>query len=351
MDICNKGVAATLCPTPVAMRASTLGMMGKSPVQDESGLKKGPWTPEEDERLIDYIHKHGHGSWRALPKLAGLNRCGKSCRLRWTNYLRPDIKRGKFSEEEEQIIINFHQVLGNKWSAIAQHLPGRTDNEIKNFWNTHLKKKLLQMGIDPVTHRPRTDLSILANLPQLLAAANLSNLMNIPCDSTVRAQLDATKLQVLHNILQVLNTSTPPPNMEAPFNLVEYEYLRMNSQLEGLLTGSQAGFSSQGITDQFQSNFPKLEAPQPQFDYYYNQMKDSKSCTNNDQLVSSYALPTSNTLPQLVSASPDCSSPNKVNPNDIISNPCCSTPTTFEAWGDLNMDDESNDTYWRDIIE
>lgn len=91
--------------------------MGRSPCCDESaGLKKGPWTPEEDQKLIDYITKNGLGSWRSLPKLAGLNRCGKSCRLRWTNYLRPDIKRGKFSEEEERIIINLHSVLGNKWA-------------------------------------------------------------------------------------------------------------------------------------------------------------------------------------------------------------------------------------------
>lgn len=89
-------------------------MMGRSPCCEENGLKKGPWTPEEDQKLVDHIQKHGHGSWRALPKLAGLNRCGKSCRLRWTNYLRPDIKRGKFSEEEEQTIINLHAVLGNK---------------------------------------------------------------------------------------------------------------------------------------------------------------------------------------------------------------------------------------------
>lgn len=89
-------------------------MMGRSTGSDENGLKKGPWTPEEDKMLVDFIEKNGHGSWRALPKLAGLNRCGKSCRLRWTNYLRPDIKRGKFSEDEEQAIINLHSVLGNK---------------------------------------------------------------------------------------------------------------------------------------------------------------------------------------------------------------------------------------------
>ncbi|EPS58402.1 hypothetical protein M569_16412, partial [Genlisea aurea] len=84
----------------------------------------------------------------------GLLRCGKSCRLRWTNYLRPDVKRGLLSEEEEKMVIDLHAQLGNRWSKIASHLPGRTDNEIKNHWNTHIKKKLRKMGIDPLTHKP-----------------------------------------------------------------------------------------------------------------------------------------------------------------------------------------------------
>ncbi|KAL1346124.1 hypothetical protein HN51_019844 [Arachis hypogaea] len=131
---------------------------------NNNGLKKGPWTPEEDQKLIDYIQKHGHGKWRTLPKNAGLKRCGKSCRLRWANYLRPDIKRGRFSFEEEEIIIQLHTVLGNKWSTIAANLPGRTDNEIKNYWNTHIKKKLLKMGIDPMTHTPRLDVFQLSSI-------------------------------------------------------------------------------------------------------------------------------------------------------------------------------------------
>ncbi|KAG6397732.1 hypothetical protein SASPL_143902 [Salvia splendens] len=129
--------------------------MGRSPCCDKVGLKKGPWTPEEDQKLLAYIQDHGHGSWRALPPKAGLQRCGKSCRLRWTNYLRPDIKRGKFSLHEEQTIIQLHALLGNRWSTIASHLPKRTDNEIKNYWNTHLKKRLVTMGIDPTTHKPK----------------------------------------------------------------------------------------------------------------------------------------------------------------------------------------------------
>ncbi|KAK1308731.1 hypothetical protein QJS10_CPA09g00994 [Acorus calamus] len=115
---------------------------GRAPCCEKIGLKKGSWTPSEDMRLVAYIRRHGHVNWRALPKQAGLLRCGKSCRLRWINYLRPDIKRGNFTVEEEETIIKLHQLLGNKWSKIASRLPGRTDNEIKNVWNTHLKKRL-----------------------------------------------------------------------------------------------------------------------------------------------------------------------------------------------------------------
>ncbi|PHT46565.1 Myb-related protein Zm1 [Capsicum baccatum] len=116
--------------------------MGRSPCCEKLGLKRGPWSKEEDDLLINYINKNGHPNWRALPKLAGLLRCGKSCRLRWTNYLKPDIKRGNFTNEEEDTIIELHQLLGNRWSTIAARLPGRTDNEIKNIWHTRLKKKI-----------------------------------------------------------------------------------------------------------------------------------------------------------------------------------------------------------------
>ncbi|XP_078444746.1 transcription factor MYB20-like [Wolffia australiana] len=128
--------------------------MGRQPCCDKSGLKKGPWTAEEDKKLINFILTNGHCCWRAIPKLAGLLRCGKSCRLRWTNYLRPDLKRGLLSEDEEKMVIDLHAKLGNRWSKIASCLPGRTDNEIKNHWNTHIKKKLRKMGIDPQTHKP-----------------------------------------------------------------------------------------------------------------------------------------------------------------------------------------------------
>ncbi|CAN6344562.1 unnamed protein product [Urochloa humidicola] len=128
--------------------------MGRSPCCEKAHTNKGAWTKEEDQRLVAYIKVHGEGCWRSLPKAAGLLRCGKSCRLRWINYLRPDLKRGNFTEEEDDVIIKLHQLLGNKWSLIAGRLPGRTDNEIKNYWNTHIKRKLLARGIDPKTHQP-----------------------------------------------------------------------------------------------------------------------------------------------------------------------------------------------------
>ncbi|KAL0341058.1 UNVERIFIED_CONTAM: Transcription factor [Sesamum radiatum] len=114
---------------------------GKKACCEKEGLRRGAWSAEEDKILVDFITQNGHSTWRNLPQLAGLLRCGKSCRLRWTNYLRPDIKRGPFSPDEENTIIHLHSTLGNKWAAIASNLPGRTDNDIKNFWNSHLRKR------------------------------------------------------------------------------------------------------------------------------------------------------------------------------------------------------------------
>uniref|UniRef100_A0ACD5TA05 Uncharacterized protein n=1 Tax=Avena sativa TaxID=4498 RepID=A0ACD5TA05_AVESA len=106
----------------------------------DTQLKKGPWTPSEDAVLEAYVRKHGVQNWNVVQKDTGLLRCGKSCRLRWSNHLRPDLKKGTFTKEEKNLIIKLHSRMGNKWAQMASYLPGRTDNEIKNYWNTRIKK-------------------------------------------------------------------------------------------------------------------------------------------------------------------------------------------------------------------
>ncbi|KAK4367878.1 hypothetical protein RND71_011670 [Anisodus tanguticus] len=131
--------------------------MGRAPCCDKANVKRGPWSPEEDAKLKAYIEQHGTGgNWITLPQKVGLKRCGKSCRLRWLNYLRPNIKHGEFTEEEDNIICSLYMSIGSRWSIIAAQLPGRTDNDIKNYWNTRLKKKLLLCNKQRKDHRPRT---------------------------------------------------------------------------------------------------------------------------------------------------------------------------------------------------
>ncbi|XP_022875296.1 transcription factor MYB59-like [Olea europaea var. sylvestris] len=108
-------------------------------VQEET--RKGPWTEQEDAQLVLYVNLFGDRRWDFIAKVSGLKRTGKSCRLRWVNYLHPDLKRGKMTPHEERLVLELHSKWGNRWSRIARKLPGRTDNEIKNYWRTHMRKK------------------------------------------------------------------------------------------------------------------------------------------------------------------------------------------------------------------
>ncbi|GJN37593.1 hypothetical protein PR202_gb26566 [Eleusine coracana subsp. coracana] len=120
----------------------------KQQQEEEMELRRGPWTLEEDNLLMNYIACHGEGRWNLLARCSGLKRTGKSCRLRWLNYLKPDIKRGNLTPEEQLLILELHSKWGNRWSRIAQHLPGRTDNEIKNYWRTRVQKQARQLRVD-----------------------------------------------------------------------------------------------------------------------------------------------------------------------------------------------------------
>ncbi|KAL3532858.1 hypothetical protein ACH5RR_006379 [Cinchona calisaya] len=174
--------------------------MGRAPCCDKANVKKGPWSSEEDAKLKDYIEKNGTGgNWIALPQKIGLKRCGKSCRLRWLNYLRPNIKHGSFTEEEDNIICNLYISIGSRWSIIAAQLPGRTDNDIKNYWNTRLKKKLLG-------RRKQSQMNRLSGTSQDQIEQNLSN------SALERLQLHM-QLQSLENPLSFYNNPALWPKM------------------------------------------------------------------------------------------------------------------------------------------
>ncbi|XP_044503405.1 transcription factor MYB39-like [Mangifera indica] len=312
--------------------------------EDNNNLKKGPWTPEEDQKLVDYINKHGYKSWRSLPKLAGLSRCGKSCRLRWTNYLRPDIKRGHFTDQEERIIIELHASLGNKWSRIASHLPGRTDNEIKNFWNTHIKKKMLRMGIDPSTHMPRTDMNQLLNLSHIISAAPFGNLMN-PWDNI--AQL--AQIQFLQNLLQILNASSSlVPNMDSTTSTLLGSQ-SLNPLFQGQINNTQV------VSPQDASLSPGSIPEATDQDFWV--IADSWKCSGDlDAFSNSFngSCYPEKTLPQLVSVSNEMNTisqmESKGNTTHHLSTSSSPASSTFEDWKKL-LDDESSDSYWENILK
>ncbi|GMI89338.1 hypothetical protein HRI_002603100 [Hibiscus trionum] len=174
--------------------------MGRAPCCDKANVKRGPWSPEEDATLKNYVQNHGTGgNWIALPLKAGLKRCGKSCRLRWLNYLRPDIKHGGFTEEEDNIIFTLYSQMGSRWSVIASQLPGRTDNDVKNYWNTKLKKKILAGKLSSFSSNNNGGLINAVQKPEAAAVSlpYYSTPLPIPPDVGYGFSVSSTPLPIL----------------------------------------------------------------------------------------------------------------------------------------------------------
>ncbi|KAG6383786.1 hypothetical protein SASPL_144871 [Salvia splendens] len=186
--------------------------MGRAPCCDKAKVKKGPWSPEEDAKLKSHIQTHGTGgNWIALPPKIGLQRCGKSCRLRWLNYLRPNLKHGGFTADEDNLICTLYLTIGSRWSVIAAQLPGRTDNDIKNYWNTRLKKKLFPK------QRIRSDPP--PPPPPLLQESFLSCTNNLEADfqhhnlwENSTAMIDLPSQMGIYSAMPQLHTSLPMAN-------------------------------------------------------------------------------------------------------------------------------------------
>ncbi|KAG6591448.1 Transcription factor RAX3, partial [Cucurbita argyrosperma subsp. sororia] len=179
--------------------------MGRAPCCDKANVKKGPWSPDEDAKLKSYIEQHGTGgNWIALPQKIGLKRCGKSCRLRWLNYLRPNIKHGDFTEDEDRIICSLYVNIGSRWSIIAAQLPGRTDNDIKNYWNTRLKKRLYGKHHEKQQQLVRRGRKI---------KSEIGNSMDIVFDNHVIYDNNNNNNQspFLPELTPALNSPPPPP--------------------------------------------------------------------------------------------------------------------------------------------
>ncbi|XP_073059903.1 transcription factor MYB101-like [Primulina eburnea] len=234
--------------------ASCSRKSSSTPTNNRNALKKGPWTVSEDTILVEYVKKHGEGNWNAVQRNSGLMRCGKSCRLRWANHLRPNLKKGAFSADEERLIVELHATLGNKWARMAAQLPGRTDNEIKNYWNTRFKRRQRAgLPIYPQDHQEHQHLD--CSSPQVPSLSSL-----LPLSST--KPMNQTPLLFLDTFKSVPAASVIPPHhynhANTPYGSNELRPFRDDGGLSLSLAASNSSLSPSSLMAQpfYTQGFP-----------------------------------------------------------------------------------------------
>ncbi|KAK4793804.1 hypothetical protein SAY86_011798 [Trapa natans] len=266
-----KGSSSSSSTTGGSRGVGVEGGMGK-PM-----LKKGPWTAAEDAILVEYVTKHGEGNWNAVQKNTSLSRCGKSCRLRWTNHLRPNLRKGSFTPEEELLIIQLHSQLGNKWARMAAQLPGRTDNEIKNYWNTRIKRRIRQglplypsseMAPSPPSQGQSQGQGQVQQAPPLPQTEEpLHQRQPVP-HTAIRGR---PQLQIpTRSIFQVLGGHPPSSQSSSPSPTPVLLSPQSYHQLKTSFTNSMSLFDHTGQISPSTSGLPSPHSPAAIISPYYN---------------------------------------------------------------------------------
>ncbi|KAG4188043.1 hypothetical protein ERO13_A08G138000v2 [Gossypium hirsutum] len=228
-----------------------------------SQIRKGPWKAEEDEVLINHVKKYGPREWSSIRSKGLLQRTGKSCRLRWVNKLRPNLKNGcKFTAEEERVVIELQAQFGNKWAKIATYLPGRTDNDVKNFWSSRQKRlaRILQNSGTPSSS------SSSSSSKSLKLKREIPAFHDVPVFEA--SKLSSSMEEISYTMAQSCSSSSYLDNTEAIIKLEQSPelvnpklYTDANmAQLELMSIGNNPYAATEA---QPQAFFPQIPHPQP----------------------------------------------------------------------------------------